>query len=105
MVPTFVDGFCRRWPPPESDAINPGRSGKMGGIVSQTRNGCCVAAFQDSAESIRAEEDCMNDASQLATAMLAIVFTAALLVTGGLFVKNRIQHEAIYPVAVAALPR
>jgi hypothetical protein len=38
----------------------------------------------------------MNDASQFATAMLALVFTGALLVTGRLFIDQRAQSEAVY---------
>lgn len=38
----------------------------------------------------------MNDASQFATAMLALVFTGALLVTGQLFIEQRAQHDAGY---------
>jgi len=38
----------------------------------------------------------MNDASQFATAMLALVFTGALLVTGQLFIEQRAQREVAY---------
>ena len=38
----------------------------------------------------------MNDASQFATAMLALVFTGALLVTGQLFIEQRAQRDAAY---------
>jgi hypothetical protein len=38
----------------------------------------------------------MNDASQFATAMLALVFTAGLLVTGQLFIEQRVQSDIIY---------
>ena len=38
----------------------------------------------------------MNDASQFATAMLALVFTGALLVTGQLFIAQRAQHDVVY---------
>lgn len=38
----------------------------------------------------------MNDASQFATAMLALVFTAALLVTGQLFIEQRAQRDTAY---------
>ena len=41
----------------------------------------------------------MNDVSQLATAMLAIAFTAMLLVTGQWFMEYRLQHEAMTPIA------
>lgn len=44
----------------------------------------------------------MNDASQLATAMVALTFTAMLLVTGQWFVDYRLQHEARAPVSVVA---
>jgi hypothetical protein len=42
------------------------------------------------------EARAMNDASQFATAMLALVFTGALLVTGQLFIEQRVQHDAVY---------
>jgi hypothetical protein len=35
----------------------------------------------------------MNDASQFATAMIALVFAGALLVTGQLFTEHRAQHD------------
>ena len=38
----------------------------------------------------------MHDASQLATAMLALVFAGALLVTGQLFIEQRAQHDVVY---------
>ncbi|WP_198024682.1 MULTISPECIES: hypothetical protein [Bradyrhizobium] len=38
----------------------------------------------------------MNDASQFATAMLALVFIAALLVTGELFIEQRAQRDIVY---------
>ncbi|WP_369724346.1 MULTISPECIES: hypothetical protein [unclassified Bradyrhizobium] len=38
----------------------------------------------------------MNDASQFATAMLALVFAGALLVTGQLFTEQRAQRDVIY---------
>ncbi|MGV7213595.1 hypothetical protein [Bradyrhizobium sp. UFLA05-112] len=41
----------------------------------------------------------MNDVSQLATAMLAIAFTAMLLVTGQWFMEYRLQHETMTPIA------
>ena len=48
----------------------------------------------------------MNDVSQLVTAMLAIAFTAMLLVTGQLFMEYRLQHEAMTPIAaMMSLPR
>jgi hypothetical protein len=48
----------------------------------------------------------MNDASQMATAMVAITFTAVLLVTGQWFVENRQQREATARIAaMATLPR
>jgi hypothetical protein len=47
----------------------------------------------------------MNDVSQLATAMLAVAFTAMLLVTGQWFVEYRLQHEEMAPiVAMPTLP-
>ena len=47
----------------------------------------------------------MYDACQMATAMLAIAFTALLLVTGHQFIDYRLQHEARIPiVALATLP-
>lgn len=38
----------------------------------------------------------MKDVSQLATAMLALVFTGALLVTGQLFIEQRAQRDIAY---------
>ena len=38
----------------------------------------------------------MNDVSQFATAMLALVFTGALLITGQLFIEQRAQRDAVY---------
>ncbi|ULK97497.1 hypothetical protein [Bradyrhizobium sp. I71] len=47
----------------------------------------------------------MYDVCQLATAMLAIAFTAVLLITGERFIEHRLQHEAMTPiVAMATLP-
>lgn len=47
----------------------------------------------------------MYDVCQLATAMLAIAFTALLLITGERFIEDRLQHEAMTPiVAMATLP-
>lgn len=42
------------------------------------------------------ETRAMNDASQFATAMLALVFVGALLVTGQLFIEQRAQRDAVY---------
>ncbi|WP_165405697.1 hypothetical protein [Bradyrhizobium genosp. SA-3] len=48
----------------------------------------------------------MYDVCQLATAMLAIAFTALLLITGQRFIAYRLQHDATTPiVAMATLPR
>ncbi|WP_271614068.1 hypothetical protein [Bradyrhizobium sp. CCBAU 51627] len=38
----------------------------------------------------------MYDASQLATAMLTLIFAGALLVTGQLFIEQRAQHDVAY---------
>lgn len=38
----------------------------------------------------------MNHASQFATAMIALVFTATLLVTGQLFIEQRAQRDIVY---------
>lgn len=38
----------------------------------------------------------MNDASQFATAMLALVFVGALLVTAQLFIEQRAQRDVVY---------
>ncbi|MBR0713700.1 hypothetical protein [Bradyrhizobium liaoningense] len=47
----------------------------------------------------------MNDASQLATAMIALTFTAVLLITGQWFVDYRLQREARTPLtAITTLP-
>lgn len=45
----------------------------------------------------------MNDASQLATAMVALMFTAVLLVTGQWFVDYRLQHERAPMTVMATL--
>ena len=42
----------------------------------------------------------MKDTSQFATAMLALVFTGALLVTGQLFIEQRAQRDMITPPAI-----
>jgi hypothetical protein len=44
----------------------------------------------------------MCDVCQLATAMLAIAFTALLLITGERFIEHRLQHEAMTPIVVRA---
>ncbi|MBR1129045.1 hypothetical protein [Bradyrhizobium iriomotense] len=50
-------------------------------------------------------QNTMYDVCQLATAILAIAFTALLLVTGQRFIEYRLQHEAMTPiVAMATLP-
>lgn len=38
----------------------------------------------------------MRDVSQFATAMLALVFTGALLVTGQLFIEQRAQRDVMH---------
>jgi hypothetical protein len=38
----------------------------------------------------------MYDASQFATAMIALAFTATLVFTGELFTERRAQHEIVY---------
>jgi hypothetical protein len=38
----------------------------------------------------------MYDASQFATAMLALAFTATLVFTGELFTERRAQHDIVY---------
>ena len=43
----------------------------------------------------------MNDASQLATAMIAVAFAAVLLVTGQLFIQQQSSHE-LAPLARTA---
>ncbi|WP_164988299.1 hypothetical protein [Bradyrhizobium betae] len=45
----------------------------------------------------------MNDTSQFATAMLALVFIGALLFTGQLFIEQRAQRDMTY--ATSHLPR
>jgi hypothetical protein len=42
------------------------------------------------------EARAMNDTSQFATAMLALVFTGALLVTGQRFIEQRVQRDMTY---------
>ena len=47
----------------------------------------------------------MYDVCQLATGMLAIAFTALLLITGERFIEYRLQHEARNPImAITTLP-
>lgn len=46
----------------------------------------------------------MYDVRQWATAMLAIFFTATLLITGRWFIAYRLQHETRTPVVAATLP-
>jgi len=46
----------------------------------------------------------MNDASQFATAMIALVFTGALLVTGQLFIERRAQHDIMYATSQPMRP-
>jgi hypothetical protein len=43
----------------------------------------------------------MNDVSQLATAAIAVAFTAVLLITGQWFVDYRLQHDPIGRISVA----
>jgi hypothetical protein len=43
----------------------------------------------------------MNDVSQLATAAIAVAFTAMLLITGRWFVDHRLQHDAAERIPVA----
>jgi hypothetical protein len=38
----------------------------------------------------------MNNTGQFATAMLALVFIGALLVTGQLFIEQRAQRDIVY---------
>ncbi len=45
----------------------------------------------------------MNDASQLATALVAFTFAAVLLISGQWFVGSRLQHEAKTPRTSAAI--
>ena len=47
----------------------------------------------------------MNDASQLATAMLATAFAAMLLLTGQWFMDYRLQREAASPVVAMRFKR
>jgi hypothetical protein len=50
-------------------------------------------------------DNAMNDASQLATAMVAITFTAMLLITGQWFVDYQLEHEARASIVrMGALP-
>ncbi|WP_441235544.1 hypothetical protein [Bradyrhizobium sp. 930_D9_N1_4] len=46
----------------------------------------------------------MNDVSQFATAMLALVFTGALLVTGQLFIEQRAQRDAAHATSQVLRP-
>ena len=47
-------------------------------------------------------DDAMYDASQLATAMVAVTFTAMLMITGQWFVDYRTQRLALEPATVVA---
>lgn len=55
-----------------------------------------MASPRSPCEEYDREVRAMNDASQLATAMLALVFTGALLVTGQLFIEQRAQRDMTY---------
>ncbi|UPK30224.1 hypothetical protein [Bradyrhizobium sp. 195] len=44
----------------------------------------------------------MYDVCQWATAMLAVAFTALLLISGQRFIEYRLQHEAMTPITVMA---
>ena len=46
----------------------------------------------------------MNDASQFATAMLALVFAGALIVTGQIFNERRAQHDIIHATSQLLRP-
>ncbi|MCK1385313.1 hypothetical protein [Bradyrhizobium sp. 21] len=46
----------------------------------------------------------MNDTSQFATAMLALVFIGALLVTGQLFIEQRAQRDMTYATSHVLRP-
>lgn len=46
----------------------------------------------------------MNDSSQLATAMLALIFVGALLVTGQLFIEQRAQRDVLYATSHVLRP-
>ncbi|MGX1322165.1 hypothetical protein AB7M17_005618 [Bradyrhizobium sp. USDA 377] len=77
--------------------------GKNGNIFMPPRNVALEPTFTPKAVE---GQNTMYDVCQLATAMLAIAFTALLLVTGQGFIEYRLQHEAMTPiVAMATLPR
>ena len=38
----------------------------------------------------------MNDVSQFATALIALVFTGSLLITGQMFTERRAQRDLLY---------
>ncbi len=44
----------------------------------------------------------MNDVSQLATAAIAVAFTAMLLISGQWFVDYRLERDAVGAIAIAA---
>ncbi|MBB4368114.1 hypothetical protein GGD63_000883 [Bradyrhizobium sp. cir1] len=76
--------------------------GKNSNIFTSPRNVALEPTFTPKAVE---GQTTMYDACQLATAILAIAFTALLLVTGQRFIEYRLQHEAMTPiVAMATLP-
>jgi hypothetical protein len=65
-----------------------------------------IARFEACTGAMVLRDDVMNDASQLATAMVAVTFTAMLLITGQWFVDYRMQRLALEPATVIAnLPK
>ena len=77
-------------------------SGKSGNLFEACRNwrlSIRVSVRTDAGEALA-----MNDVSQFATAMLALVFTGALLVTGQLFIEQRAQRDAAYATSHVLRP-
>jgi hypothetical protein len=68
--------------------------GKSGNLFEVWRN-CRQRPGVPRANKYR-ETLAMNDVSQFATAMLALFFVGALLVTGQLFIEQRAQRDAVY---------
>ena len=80
--------------------------GKTCNFSGTLRNCANDSAFVACTGAMVLRDDTMNDASQLATAMVAITFTAVLLITGQWFVDYRMQRLALEPATVIAnLPR
>ena len=81
----------------DSSRNNTDGAGKIGNRQERDRPGDVEMTF--------AEGYAMNDASQLATAMLATAFAAMLLLTGQWFMDYRVQREATSPIVAMRFMR